>query len=70
MRGGLARLGNHKTGKDYLYIKRLADVKQDVLAEVILKCIVQLKKNIILHLKFKNHLQNFLQIKTICYKVC
>lgn len=31
----LARLGKHKTGKSCLYLKRLADVDTDVLAELI-----------------------------------
>jgi len=31
----LARLGPHKTGKGCLYIKRLDDVDQDVLRELI-----------------------------------
>ena len=32
---GLARLGPHKTGKGCLYLKRLDDVDQDVLRELI-----------------------------------
>ena len=31
----LAKLGKHKTGKSCLYIKRLADVDEDVLREVV-----------------------------------
>jgi Domain of unknown function (DU1801) len=31
----LARLGKHKTGKSCLYIKRLADIDQNVLKEII-----------------------------------
>ena len=33
--GLLARLGKHKAGKCCVYIKRLADVDQDVLAELV-----------------------------------
>ena len=31
----LAKLGKHKTGKSCLYVKRLADVDQDVLREMV-----------------------------------
>lgn len=31
----LARLGKHRTGKSCLYIKRLTDVNEDVLSEII-----------------------------------
>lgn len=33
----LSRLGKHKTGKSCLYIKRLSDVDEDVLREIIAK---------------------------------
>jgi len=33
----LSRLGKHKTGKSCLYIKRLSDVDEDVLEEMIVK---------------------------------
>jgi hypothetical protein len=33
----LARLGKHSTGKSCLYVKRLADVDQDVLEEIVRK---------------------------------
>ena len=33
----LARLGKHKTGKSCLYIKRLSDVDEDVLRDMIQK---------------------------------
>ena len=33
----LARLGKHKLGKSCLYIKRLSDVDEDVLEEMIVK---------------------------------
>lgn len=35
----LAKLGKHSTGKGCLYIKKLADVDQKVLAELIAKCV-------------------------------
>jgi len=35
MQDKLARLGKHKLGKSCLYIKRLADVDLDVLAEIV-----------------------------------
>jgi hypothetical protein len=35
MREKLSRLGPHKLGKSCLYIKRLADVDMDVLAEIV-----------------------------------
>ena len=39
----MARLGKHKTGKSCLYIKRLADVDQNVLKQLILQSITQLQ---------------------------
>ncbi|MHB8133596.1 MAG: DUF1801 domain-containing protein [Anaerolineaceae bacterium] len=41
----LARLGKYKTGKGCLYIKRLSDVDQNVLRELIQKSVDFLKKN-------------------------
>ncbi len=35
----LKRLGKHKTGKSCLYIRRLADVDEDVLEELIVKSV-------------------------------
>ena len=35
----LARLGKHSTGKGCLYIKKLADVDQKVLAEMVVKSV-------------------------------
>jgi hypothetical protein len=39
----LARLGKHKSGKGCVYVKKLADVDQDVLAEMITASITFLK---------------------------
>jgi hypothetical protein len=35
----LAKLGKHKTGEGCLYIKKLADVDQDVLEALMVKCL-------------------------------
>ncbi len=37
----LAKLGKHTTGKGCLYIKKLADVDQEVLEELILKAVAE-----------------------------
>lgn len=39
----LAKLGKHSTGKGCLYIKKLADVDQKVLAELIAKCVAGMR---------------------------
>lgn len=39
----LARLGKHSTGKACLYIKKLADVDQEVLAELIAKSVAAVR---------------------------
>ena len=39
----MARLGKYKTGKACLYLNRLADVDQDVLAEVIAGCVTHMR---------------------------
>ena len=44
MRPILGRLGKHKTGKGCLYIKRLEDIDQDVLRELIEKTAAAVKK--------------------------
>ena len=41
----LARLGKHKTGKGCLYIKRLADVDEDMLEELIVASVDHVRKN-------------------------
>lgn len=40
----LSRLGKHKTGKSCLYIKRLADIDEDVLQQLIDASIVYMRK--------------------------
>lgn len=42
--GQLARLGRHKTGKSCLYIRRLADVDEDVLAELIDESVKEMRR--------------------------
>jgi Domain of unknown function (DU1801) len=37
----LARLGKHSTGKSCLYIKRLSDVDQDVLEEIVTRSVAR-----------------------------
>jgi hypothetical protein len=37
----LAKLGKHSTGKGCLYIKKLADVDQEVLEELIVKAVAE-----------------------------
>lgn len=41
----MARLGKHKTGKSCLYIKRLADVDLDVLSQLIVSSVEQMRKH-------------------------
>lgn len=40
----LSRLGKYKTGKSCLYIKKLADVDQEVLNELITRSVVHMKE--------------------------
>lgn len=40
----LSRLGKYKTGKSCLYIKKLADVDQEVLNELIARSVVHMKE--------------------------
>lgn len=40
----LSRLGKHKTGKSCLYIKRLSDVDEKVLKEIIIDSVAYMKK--------------------------
>ena len=40
----LKRLGKHKTGKSCLYIKRLDDVDEDVLADIIRKSVLEMRR--------------------------
>lgn len=40
----MQKLGRHKTGKSCLYIKRLADVDMDVLAELVRQSVEHMKK--------------------------
>lgn len=40
----LARLGKHTTGKSCLYIKRLADVDQDVLREITARSVAAIRQ--------------------------
>ena len=37
----LAKLGKHTTGKGCLYIKKLADVDQEVLAELVVRAVAE-----------------------------
>lgn len=41
----MAKLGKHKTGKSCLYIKRLADIDQDVLEELCVHSLSYMAKN-------------------------
>ena len=40
----LRRLGKHKTGKSCLYIKRLSDIDEAVLADIIQKSVVEMRR--------------------------
>jgi hypothetical protein len=40
----MARLGKHKTGKSCLYVKKLSDIDQSVLEELILESIDYIKR--------------------------
>ena len=40
----LERLGRHRTGKSCLYIKRLSDVNEKVLEELIVDCLEHMRK--------------------------
>ena len=40
----MSKLGKHKTGKSCLYIKRLEDVDQDVLRELITESVAHVSK--------------------------
>ena len=40
----LAKLGKHTTGKGCLYIKKLADVDQQVLERIIAKSVARMRK--------------------------
>lgn len=40
----LARLGKHRTGKGCLYLKRLADIEQGVLEEMIRRALVHMRE--------------------------
>ena len=40
----MARLGKYKTGKACLYLNKLADVDQEVLAEVIARCVAHMRE--------------------------
>ena len=40
----LARLGPHKTGKSCLHVKRLADVDEDVLRELIARSLARVRE--------------------------
>jgi hypothetical protein len=40
----LAKLGRHATGKGCLYLKRMADVDQKVLDQIIRKAITKMRK--------------------------
>ena len=42
--GLLARLGKHTTGKSCLYVKRLADVDQDVLREITARSVAAIRQ--------------------------
>ena len=39
----MARLGKYKTGKACLYLNKLADVDQEVLAELIAGCVAHMR---------------------------
>ncbi len=45
MSSKLARLGKHKIGKSCLYINKLADVKTDVLEEIVLDGLAYMRAN-------------------------
>jgi hypothetical protein len=40
----LSRLGKHKTGKACLYVKRLADIRVDVLEELVRSAVVETRR--------------------------
>jgi hypothetical protein len=41
----LARLGKHRTGKSCLYIKRMSDVEEDVLRELVSASVAHMRAN-------------------------